>query len=432
MRELSPLLFHVDSLDDFIQQNAAQAIRAVDRIPEQQFTNSSTDNIVDYIFSQFEIIPLDLHEDRKEMETAEVQVDVTGDPSRCFLDETGPHYVRGIRVTVTIPFSGQSSLWKYRTNTFNWNPPRANIRTVGNNEEGGVLEIVIEKPIDVVGDGSNLKDEVNQTLGNINWYLHQSRSQVLGHNQNLRNQIRQAIENRRAQLGKHAEIVKVLNIPLKQRASAPDVTQLTIKRRIIKPLPTKPNAPAEPAISDQEFENILRIIRHEGRTFETTPATYSVHDEEGLRNIILAHLNGHYEGDATGEVFRRVGKTDIRIEDKNRAAFVAECKVWRGQKEITESIDQLLGYLTWRDCRAALVIFNQHVAAFSGIQAKLPNILSEHANYIARMNVNEAGEWRFKFLSREDPNHHIIVHIFLFNLFISKNKAKKGRCGRDL
>jgi hypothetical protein len=73
--------------------------------------------------------------------------------------------------------------------------------------------------------------------------------------------------------------------------------------------------------------NILTIIRHDGRTFEATPKTYAVHDEEELRDIIRAHLNGHYKGDATGETFRRAGKTDLRIEAESRTAFVAECKV---------------------------------------------------------------------------------------------------------
>src|SRR5207248_3253533 len=83
------------------------------------------------------------------------------------------------------------------------------------------------------------------------------------------------------------------------------------------------------------------------------------------RDIVLAHLNGHYKGDASGETFRGSGRTDLRIEAESRAAFVAECKVWKGSQIIQESVDQLLGYLTWRDCKAALVIFNKNVAGFS-------------------------------------------------------------------
>lgn len=62
----------------------------------------------------------------------------------------------------------------------------------------------------------------------------------------------------------------------------------------------------------------------------------------------LAHLNGHFGGNAAGERFRRKGKTDICIEFEHRAAFVAECKLWKGPKAFGEAIDQLLGYLMSR------------------------------------------------------------------------------------
>lgn len=79
--------------------------------------------------------------------------------------------------------------------------------------------------------------------------------------------------------------------------------------------------------------------------------------EEDLRNTLLAMLNATYKGNATGETFRRKGKTDICIEMENRAAFVAECKIWKGAKALTNAVRQLNGYLTWRDCKTALIVF---------------------------------------------------------------------------
>ena len=35
-------------------------------------------------------------------------------------------------------------------------------------------------------------------------------------------------------------------------------------------------------------------------------------NEEEIRNFFLIQLNGHYQGNATGETFNGVGKTDIR------------------------------------------------------------------------------------------------------------------------
>ena len=143
------------------------------------------------------------------------------------------------------------------------------------------------------------------------------------------------------------------------------------------------------------------MIRHEGRTFETTSKTFAVHDEEELRDILLAHLNGHYQGDATGEAFRRSRKTGIRIEDNNRAAFVATCQIWKGQKELSQVIEQLLGYLTWRDCKAAIVLFNKYNAKFSGILEAVPGVFQAHPLYRRMRSAQGPGEWDFDMISSQ-------------------------------
>lgn len=37
--------------------------------------------------------------------------------------------------------------------------------------------------------------------------------------------------------------------------------------------------------------------------------------------------------EAQGETFNKSGKTDILISEESRSAFIAECKIWRGQKK---------------------------------------------------------------------------------------------------
>jgi len=146
-----------------------------------------------------------------------------------------------------------------------------------------------------------------------------------------------------------------------------------------------------------------------------------------LRDIVLAFLNGIYEGDAAGERFRMRGKTDICIEDNKRAAFIAECKVWRGAKEIEEAVDQLLDYHTWRDCKSALVIFDKDVAGFSSLGPKLERALVEHPNYVRSHPCDDAGEWRIMCHSEHDPEHSIAVHVFFLNLYTKKTAQRTRR-----
>jgi hypothetical protein len=152
-----------------------------------------------------------------------------------------------------------------------------------------------------------------------------------------------------------------------------------------------------------------------------TPATFAKFDEEALRDIMLVNLATHYASTVTGETFSRSGKTDIRVDGDGRAAFIAECKVWRGSKEIRDAIDQLLGYLRWRDCKTALVVFNKDRDNFSALREKAPAALKEHSQYRGDVErANEVGEFRMVFASPDDEDRRITVHTFLFDLHAAK------------
>jgi hypothetical protein len=416
MRDLPDLLFSESDLSLALRGSLEQAKKDVNEVPEEQFLHSSDEEIIEHVLSKCEVIPVTLDEDRKQMEMHEIQVDARNDPLRPVRDNSRPCLIPGVCVTVTVPFEGDAGLWKCRPSRFSLSPPRANVRA-GRGDCGGHIDIIWECPSDSVGDGAVIKREVDSTLNSIKEYLEWIRRDVQAHNQQLRGHIRACSCQRRQRLGKHTEIAKALNIPLKRKPGAPDLAPLPMKRKLVKPLPPPPNRPSEPGIGDEDYSHILSVIRHEGRSFETTPRTFAKHDEEELRDIILAHLNGHYEGQATGETFRKTGKTDIRIEDQSRAAFVAECKVWKGESELSKGLDQLLGYLTWRDCKGALVIFSTRNAKFTELQAKVPVALRAHKLFLSEVPNQEAGEWRFRMRSLEDEDRTVLIHVFLFNLY---------------
>ena len=420
MRNLSKILFYGCNLYDVLESNLQITKTYVDELPETNFIGAEDGGIVEHVFSKFQVMPIDLHEDAKELEKEEIEVDVRGDWNRAIIDNSRPAMVPGLKIIVSIPFSGDPLLWKCQPSTYTLNPPRANVQKDPRNDEGGHIEIILECPSDAINN-AKIKQEIESIIKNIHSYLGTISGDVEAHNRNLLPCIQGYVAARRQRLGKHAELAKVLDIPLKKKPGAPDVSNLPIKRRLVKSLPSAPNKQAEPGISDENYQNILMAIRHVGCTFEGTPKTYAVHDEGELRDIMLASLNAFYQGSATGETFRKKGKTDIRIEDQNRAAFVGECKVWRGPNEVTEALHQLLGYLTWRDCKAALIVFNKEVSGFTAIQSKVPETIKAHSKFICEEKSEQTGEWRFLFHSADDDDRHIIIHVFLFNLYFSSD-----------
>ncbi len=412
-------LFCNNNLYDMLGGNAQSAIQAVEKIAAEQFERATDEELIEHIYSSYEVTPIEIFPDEMEMDQAETPVDVSRDRMRGrSRRSSGSLMVPGLQVTVSFPFHGDTALWRCSPSGHSASPPRAKIRHDHRNEGMGFVDIIVTQPSDSIGDGKKLRQEIGRTVDTIRKYVEWIASDVTSHNANLRPKIKQQIKSRRARLAKHGSVLKALNIPLKKKYGTGDIVNLPMKKRSIRPIPQKPNGPPEYAISDEDYEFILKVIRLEGRSFETTPATFTKHGEEELRDFILAHLNIHYEGQATGETFRKKGKTDIRIEQENRAAFVGECKIWRGPKSMSDAIDQLLGYLTWRDCKASLVLFNTENAGFKEIQEKVPEVLKVHPRFHGELRANEPGEWRARFMSEDDDNRYVILHVFLFNLFI--------------
>jgi hypothetical protein len=411
------VLFHKGDLSGTLRNQVAQIPIRVDAIPKDQFLASSEEDIFENIISQVEIDSLVIYEDRMEMESRETKSDVSGSKERVFFGDKGPIYLDAVEVTISIPFTGDSGLWDLRPDHWTSVFPHAKIHQPG--KDGiGFLTIVF---IQLKDESSNkIKSGLDEELERIRIYLKSQKQQVDSFNASLPGYIQGAIKARKEKLKTFDGIIEMLGVPLKRRKDAPLIEPIPIKRKLIRPLPPPPKSgfKPEPGITVQDYEHILSVIRHEGRTFETTPNTYAVHGEEELRDIMLAHLNGHYQGTATGETFRRSGKTDIRIEDQNRAAFVAECKLWRGKEELSKAINQLLGYLTWRDCKTALILFNKEIVKFNDLLIKIPEALRSHQNFKRVLVTGVDGEWRFEFFSEEDESRQVIIHVFIFNLYI--------------
>lgn len=379
--------------------------------------NAPEDELVEHVVAQTSVQPLEIHADRARMAQQETKLDVAEWSGRSRYRGDGPIVVPAMQVTVMIPYTGDSQLWRLSPGIIGPIHPRGRIVNRGEPNAG---TLVIEMTQPASEDVEKFRNRLDAELKAVEQFLGWQREKIDSFNAGLSAAARSAVQARRARLEKHTGLDSVLGIPMRHRGDAPEVAPLPLRRKLVRPLPPAPKSgyKPEPGIRDEDYEHILAVIRHEGRTFESTPRTYAVHDEEQLRDILLAHLNGHYLGDATGETFRKLGKTDIRIEDDNRAAFVAECKVWKGQKGLGKALEQLLGYLTWRDCKTAIVIFNKHNKEFSKILEGVSRPFETHPGFRKQFPTDNDGEWRFSMTSQEDPSRLVTVHVFIFNLYV--------------
>jgi hypothetical protein len=164
-----------------------------------------------------------------------------------------------------------------------------------------------------------------------------------------------------------------------------------------------------------QYELILTIISNMVLVIERSPETFHRIKEEDLRQHFLVQLNGQFEGQATGETFNFQGKTDILIRQNGKNIFIAECKFWRGAKVMVETINQLLGYASWRDTKTAILVFNRG-KKFSEVVNTIPEIVKQHPNFKRTMPAAGETNTRYVFRHQDDPNRELILTVMAFNV----------------
>jgi hypothetical protein len=171
----------------------------------------------------------------------------------------------------------------------------------------------------------------------------------------------------------------------------------------------------EPTIDEAEYQHILKVMGDMALMMERSPRTFAKLEEEEIRDHFLLQLNGHYEGSATGETFNAAGKTDILVREGNRNLFIGECKIWSGGKNFLEAIDQLLGYLTWRDTKLAIIVFSRN-KDFTAVVESIKAEVEKHLH--KKRDPAQEGQTRFRYIfgNPDDHDREIIVTVMAFSV----------------
>lgn len=151
------------------------------------------------------------------------------------------------------------------------------------------------------------------------------------------------------------------------------------------------------------------------RVMELSPHEFHEIGEEALRSHFLVQLNGAYKGLATGETFNFQGKTDILIRVDGKNVFIGECKFWKGTKALLETISQLLSYLSWRDTKAAVLVFNRNID-FSAVLAKIKDGVPKHPNYKRDEGAPDESTFRYVFAQPNDASREMILTVPAFDI----------------
>jgi hypothetical protein len=407
LRAPNDLLFCKLDGHSIIQNQRKQVTDEIDRLPEHQLLNASLEDLISQSVDKYQInVPL-LDEDAAEVAQQEGLVDVSG------FDYGFPgerRQVPGVVVTLEMPFSGDAEMFKVRPSTFNSAPPYANIQG----------QSIILRQSAVRPTPEQIQSGFDSAIKNINQYLDWQRRDATPFNQQLPTQARQAIEARRAKILANQNLVAGLKFKLKERFGAPKTYAVPLQRKRIVPITARSPTSGqkfvpEPILPDLDYENILKIIHDMTLVMERSPAAFSQMQEEDIRQHYLVQLNGHYEGAATGETFNAQGKTDILIRHEGKNIFIAECKFWRGEKSYLETIDQILSYLSWRDTKAAVIIFNKN-RGFTNVLESIKVATIKHPLHKTGPEIVAETRFRHVFGQQQDPNREVVLNIVAFDI----------------
>jgi len=173
-----------------------------------------------------------------------------------------------------------------------------------------------------------------------------------------------------------------------------------------------------------QYEQILQVLTNMASVMERSPEAFWGLKEEHLRDHFLVQLNGQFGGSATGETFNFTGKTDILIRRDNMNLFVAECKFWRGPKQFTKAMDQLLGYATWHDTHLALLVFNRG-GNLSNTLSKIPGLVKSHGSFSQELDYPPETGFRFLMKHPDDVRRELVLTVLVFEIPGPPNPSPK-------
>jgi hypothetical protein len=231
-------------------------------------------------------------------------------------------------------------------------------------------------------------------------------------NDTIQKQVASQIKPRLENLSASHVIAVELNFPLIRREEVvSEYITPPIRRKIASH--SKNNNPV--VLDDYQYEDILTILQNMVIVMERSPNVFKDMKEEDIRTIFLVLLNSVYEGQATGETFNLNGKTDILIRSGNSNIFIAECKFWKGAKEFSKAIDQLISYKPWRDTKTALLIFNTN-KNFSSVLELMPGLVRNHPNFRREIDYKIDTGSRFVMYHPNDTGREFILTVLAFDI----------------
>ena len=410
LRQNNNFIFSDGRISDVFHRNYESINATIESESENYILNVNETEYIEHLESKYKLISPEIHFDQVYADSYEGDVPAEYFP-KSYDVYLGKKYKREI-IQFFIPCAGDISL-------LNNYPASVIYMGVGSRFEirnNILLAEFINFSNNVEEIQRNYQNEVNGIHGNYNAL----KKDIDNYNNSLKEHITSQLNQRKQKLLSKNNLLSSLGVPIKKKenvASTYAVPKPQLRDKIIvKPIVHEKGFKPEPTLDNDNYRKILKLINDVGKNFERMPSVYKDKGEEDLRDHILLTLDPNFEfGCATGETFNKTGRTDIQLRHDSSVIFIAECKFWSGEKMYLATIDQLLGYLTWRDTKASVIVFVKQ-KDFTAILEKVKNNTANHSNYLGFVDRPDENWFNFRLHINGDRNREVKLAVQLYHL----------------
>jgi hypothetical protein len=398
-------LFFKYDLSLIIENQRNEMIKELDGMSDERLLNTNVGELETYCIEKYQIDLPVLGAPQVDQRRTKIRVGRYGQDYGW--GDEGSVLVDAEEFTLEVPYTGDEVLFWTRGNRWNTAPPHGSV-----NKRFVSRTLQLREP-----DADKVNAEFERFVRDLNEWLGFLKGDVDAWNASIPAVMHSHVDHRRQRAEKARTATSGLNFALKPRPDAAATYNAPVAPKKLAPVLPKPVAGAapEPVLTEEAYRDILDRIQQMSEVMERSPHAFARMDEETLRFQFLVPLNERFEGEARGEAFNYSGKTDILITYKGRNLFIAELKVWSGAAALTEAINQLLGYLSWRDTKTALVVFNRN-KNFSAVLDQIDPTVRAHPNFVAAGPKRGATEFRYTFRHRDDPARQLTLTVLAFDL----------------
>lgn len=401
-------LFAKGMAEDLFKGLEQDMQKKIQSLTDDKILNVSEDEYIDYLISEYSLETPVIDFDHPTIEHRTVLIP-NNYPSN-FPDI--PREKECLCIRYYVDYKGDSELLRYHPST--WLSSGSGHFTISGHRLYTDILAETKDTERVKRDFESEKDSAKRILAYLD-------NEINAFNRNVPEKARHLFTSRKNEVKAKYAFISDLGVPTTAVSKEPQTYSVqAVSRRVKEPEVGRGIgivSHQDPAIDETQFQQILNALYSLGAFYEKHPnVTYNM-NENALRDLFLGQLQTTFSSDsAVGEAFNLHGKTDIMLKHGDGVLFVAECKFWNGKDSLLNAITQLLGYLSWRETKAALLIFSRGISLSTVIESIKKNV-PFHPNYLSLESHLKESWFNYRFVLNQDQSRqvHLAIQVFDFS-----------------